>query len=340
MTINELEKAIKENNLSSIYLLHGKETYLLENNVKKIKKSFGELKEGLNYIKIDDATADRIIVELQTPPFGFEKKLIIVRESELLKKQGKKKNQNITNDIEKLVNFLEDEFDNVKDQNIIVFINEEADKNTLYKEIDKIGVVCSFEPEKPQDIAKRMKFICNSYNVNIDGPTLAYFIESCGTDLQDLINEVRKLIEYAGKDGTVTKEDIDALCIKKFDSVIFDLTDSLGQKNVKLALEVLKNLLYAKEPIQKILITLYNHFKKLYIVKLCEKYKEDVLSNLNLKPNQTFLVSKYKRQAGYFSEEDLRNILKELIDLDESYKIGNSDLNIGLETILCRYCSK
>lgn len=340
MTINELEKAIKENNLSSIYLLHGKETYLLENNVKKIKKSFGELKEGLNYIKIDDATADRVIVELQTPPFGFEKKLIIVRESELLKKQGKKKNQNITNDIEKLVNFLEDEFDNVKDQNIIIFINEEADKNTLYKEIDKIGVVCSFEPEKPQDIAKRMKFICNSYNVNIDGPTLAYFIESCGTDLQDLINEVRKLIEYAGKDGTVTKEDIDALCIKKFDSVIFDLTDSLGQKNVKLALEVLKNLLYAKEPIQKILITLYNHFKKLYIVKLCEKYKEDVLSNLNLKPNQTFLVSKYKRQAGYFSEEDLRNILKELIDLDESYKIGNSDLNIGLETILCRYCSK
>lgn len=340
MTINELEKAIKENNLSSIYLLHGKETYLLENNVKKIKKSFGELKEGLNYIKIDDATADRIIVELQTPPFGFEKKLIIVRESELLKKQGKKKNQNITNDIEKLVNFLEDEFDNVKDQNIIIFINEEADKNTLYKEIDKIGVVCSFEPEKPQDIAKRMKFICNSYNVNIDGPTLAYFIESCGTDLQDLINEVRKLIEYAGKDGIVTKEDIDALCIKKFDSVIFDLTDSLGQKNVKLALEVLKNLLYAKEPIQKILITLYNHFKKLYIVKLCEKYKEDVLSNLNLKPNQTFLVSKYKRQAGYFSEEDLRNILKELIDLDESYKIGNSDLNIGLETILCRYCSK
>ena len=340
MTITELEKAIKENNLSSIYLLHGKETYLLENNVKRIKKSFGELKEGLNFIKIDNATADGIIVELQTPPFGFEKKLIIVKESELLKKQGKKKNQNITNDIEKLVSFLDDDFNSVKDQNIIIFINEEADKNALYKEIDKIGVVCSFEPEKPQDIAKRMKFICNSYNVNIDGPTLAYFIEECGTDLQDLINEIRKLIEYAGKDGTITKEDIDALCIKKFESVIFDLTDSLGQKNVKMALEVLKNLIYAKEPIQKILITLYNHFKKLYIVKLCEKYKEDVLSNLNLKPNQTFLVSKYKRQAGYFSEEDLRSILRELIDLDESYKIGNSDLNIGLETILCRYCSK
>ena len=340
MTIAELEKTIKENNLSSIYLLHGKETYLLENNLKRIKKCFGELKDGLNYIKIDNASSDKIIVELQTSPFGFEKKLIIVKDSELLKKQGKKKNTNLSDEIDKLVKFLENDFETVKDQNIIIFIEEDVDKNALYKEIDKIGVVCSFEPEKPQDIAKRMKFICNSYNVNIDGQTLGYFIESCGTDLQDLINEIRKLIEYAGKDGTITKEDIDALCIKKFESVIFDLTDSLGQKNVKKALEVLKNLIYAKEPIQKILITLYNHFKKLYIVKLCEKYKEDVLTNLNLKPNQTFLVSKYKRQAGYFSEEDLRKVLIELINLDESYKIGNSDLNIGLETILCRYCSK
>ncbi|MBR2705089.1 MAG: DNA polymerase III subunit delta [Clostridia bacterium] len=340
MTIAELEKTIKENNLSSIYLLYGKETFLLETNLKRIKKCFGELKEGLNYIKLENASSDNIIVELQTPPFGFEKKLIIVKDSELFKKQGKKKSTNISDEIDKLVQFLDDDFDSVKDQNIIIFIEEEVDKNALYKEIDKIGVVCGFEPEKPQDIAKRMKFICNSYHVNIDGPTLGFFIEECGTDLQDLINEIRKLIEYAGKDGTITKEDIDALCIKKFESVIFDLTDSLGQKNVKKALEVLKGLIYAKEPIQKILVTLYNHFKKLYIVKLCEKYKEDVLANLNLKPNQTFLVSKYKRQAGYFTEDDLRMIVIELINLDESYKMGNSDLNIGLETILCRYCSK
>ena len=340
MTIAELEKTIKENNLSSIYLLYGKETFLLETNLKRIKKCFGELKEGLNYIKLENASSDNIIVELQTPPFGFEKKLIIVKDSELFKKQGKKKSTNIFDEIDKLVQFLDDDFDSVKDQNIIIFIEEEVDKNALYKEIDKIGVVCGFEPEKPQDIAKRMKFICNSYHVNIDGPTLGFFIEECGTDLQDLINEIRKLIEYAGKDGTITKEDIDALCIKKFESVIFDLTDSLGQKNVKKALEVLKGLIYAKEPIQKILVTLYNHFKKLYIVKLCEKYKEDVLANLNLKPNQTFLVSKYKRQAGYFTEDDLRMIVIELINLDESYKMGNSDLNIGLETILCRYCSK
>ena len=141
------------------------------------------------------------------------------------------------------------------------------------------------------------------------------------------------------KGGQITKEDIDILSIRQFDSVIFDLTDNLGRKNVAKSLEVLRNLIYAKEPIQKILITLYNHFKKLYIVKLCEKYKKDIQENLNLKPNQTFLVSKYKKQAGYFKEDELYNILKQFINLDEKYKDGDIDLNIGIEAVICGYCS-
>ena len=198
--------------------------------------------------------------------------------------------------------------------------------------------MCNFEQEKVPEIAKRIKFICNAYGVNIDNGNLNYFIESCGTNLQDLINEVRKLIEYVGKGRTIKKDDIDILCTKQFESVIFDLTDSLGNKNVKMALEVLKNLEYAKEPIQKILITLYNHFKKLYIVKLCEKYNQDILENLKLKPNQTFLVSKYKRQASFFTDMALKKFLEQLISLDENYKSGNIDLNIGLESVICGYC--
>lgn len=44
-------------------------------------------------------------------------------------------------------------------------------------------------------------------------------------------------------------------------------------------------------------------------------------------------------QANYFSEDELRKILEELIELDYQYKKGNIDINIGLESILCNYCS-
>ena len=157
--------------------------------------------------------------------------------------------------------------------------------------------------------------------------------------MQDLINEIRKLIEYSGEGGTITNKDIDLLCNKQIDSVIFDLTDNLGKKDIKKAIEVLNNLIYEKEPIQKILITLYNHFKKLYIVKVAEEYRKDLAQSMNLKPNQLFLTSKYKNQAKYFSKEEIEQIMKELTNLDANYKIGLIDIDVGLESILCRYCS-
>lgn len=141
------------------------------------------------------------------------------------------------------------------------------------------------------------------------------------------------------KNGIINKKDIDKLCIKQLESVIFDLTDSLGKKQVASAIEVLHGLIYQKEPIQKILITLYHHFKKLYIVKLAQRERKNITESLNLKPNQTFLVSKYTTQANFFKEQELEKIVEELIDLDYNYKNGLIDLNIGLESILCRYCS-
>ena len=158
--------------------------------------------------------------------------------------------------------------------------------------------------------------------------------------MQELINEIRKLIEYVGENGKITKKEIDILSTKQMQAIIFDLTDSLGKKNIKQSIQVLKDLIASKEPIQKILITLYNHFKKLYIVKIAEKCNEDLAMAMKLKPTQMFLVTKYKQQAKYFSEEELNKILKELVELDKNYKVGLIDLQIGLESILCRYCSK
>lgn len=135
------------------------------------------------------------------------------------------------------------------------------------------------------------------------------------------------------KIGTITRQNVEHLAIKSLDSSIFDLTDNLGKKNIRASLEVLDELLYLKEPIQKILITLYNHFKKIYLVKLSEKNNRDLASTMNLKPNQLFLLNKYKTQARFFTEEEIRRVLEEMIKLDTNYKIGLIDINIGLETI-------
>ena len=339
LTVENLEKDLKQGNLNSIYLLYGEETFLLESCIKKIKNNFGERKEGINEIKLDDTNVNSIISDMETPAFGYEKKIIIVRNSGLFKKEGKRKTGVNTKLIENVARYINENIETIKEAVVLVFVEKEIEKNELYKEVEKNGIVCEFQELKPIQLIARIKAICKAYKVNIDDNTAKYFIECAGTNMQDLINEIRKLIEYGGENSEITKKEIDLLCIKQLDSVIFDLTDNIGKKNVTKALQVLNDLLYQKEPIQKILITLYNHFKKLYITKLAIRENKNIAESLKLKPNQIFLVNKYKMQANYFGEKELRTIIEELINLDYNYKTGLIDLNIGLESILCRYCS-
>jgi len=340
LKVEELEKQLNEGTSRGIYLLYGEETYLLEQQLKKIRKNFGELVKGINYITIDENNVQELIADIETPAFGYPNKLIIARNTGVFKREGKGRSGGASKELKDKINdYLKDNIDMINEAVVLVFVENEAEKNSIFNTIEKIGQVCNFEEQKPFQITKRLKSICNSYKVNVDENTLQYLIESCGTNMQDLINEIRKLIEYAGENGKIQKQDIDKLCIKKIESVIFDLTDNLGQKKVKEAIDVLYNLIAAKEPVQKILITLYNHFKKLYFVKIAVANNKDVATSLNLKPTQMFLVNKYKIQAKGFKTSELRKIIQELQDLDYKYKIGLIDINVGLEAILCAYCS-
>lgn len=335
MSVETIEKDLKLGKLNSIYLLYGEETFLLESCLKKIKNNFGELVNGINFIKIDESNIENIISDISTPAFGYEKKLIIARDTGIFKKEAKKKESKNTIIQKKISDYIKENIEMIQEATVLVFVEKEADKVELYKTIESYGEVCNFEKLKPVQIAKRLKAICNAYKVQFDEKDLQYLIECCGTNMQDLINETRKLIEYAGEGGKVQKSDIDALCTKKVESVIFDLTDNLGQKKTKEAIDVLHNLIASKEPIQKILITLYNHLKKLYFVKIAIANNKDIATSLNLKQNQMFLVNKYKMQTQKFSEQELRKIIQQLEDLDYQYKIGLIDLNIGLDAIIC-----
>jgi DNA polymerase-3 subunit delta len=340
LKVEELEKELNQNQINGIYLLYGEESFLIEQQIKKIKKLFGETIKGINYIAIDESNIQELISDIETPAFGYERKLIIARNTGIFKRESKSRSSGASKEIKEKINeYLKENTNIIKESTVLVFIEEMVEKNAVFNTIEKIGIVCNFEEQKPFQIIKRLKNICNSYKVNIEENTLQYLIECCGTNMQDLINEIRKLIEYAGENGTISRQDIDKLCIKKIESIIFDLTDNLGQKKIKEAMEVLYNLIASKEPIQKILITLYNHFKKLYFVKLAIENNKDIATSLNLKSNQMFLVNKYKIQAKGFKTLELRKIIQELEDLDYKYKIGLIDLNVGLESILCAYCS-
>ncbi len=123
--------------------------------------------------------------------------------------------------------------------------------------------------------------------------------------MQDLINEIRKQIEYVGQGGTITKETIDLLAIKQFESVIFWFDRYFGQKkDFRSIKHILRNLIFNKEPIQKIFITLYNHFKKLYITNVAIKEKTKYCRKLEAKAKPNV----FSKQIYHASKSTLKKM--------------------------------
>lgn len=69
MKVEELEKELNAGKLNSLYLFYGEETFLLENCIKKIKKIFGELIVGINYIVIDETNVKNLITDIRNSCF-------------------------------------------------------------------------------------------------------------------------------------------------------------------------------------------------------------------------------------------------------------------------------
>lgn len=341
MLLQKLEQQINAKKLSSVYVFYGEEKYLIENTVNKIKKIFGALQEGINYASLDETNVNNVISEIETPSFGFDKKLIVIKKAGLLSKESKSKGQNTIS--KKLAEYIENNFEIIKQSVVLIIIEETVEKCTLLDILKKLEngsennvAICEFQKLKLNEIVIRMKKICSLYNVQADENVLTYLVEISGTSMQNLINEIRKLVEYAGPGGKISKEDVKLLATQEIDNIIFNLTDSMGVKDTKKALDTLKDLIYLKESLQSIMINLYRHFKKLYFIKLAEKdgNSGNIAELLELRPNQMFLITKYKKQASYFSEDELRTFLSRMLELEEKYKTGNIDLEIGLEVLL------
>ena len=263
MNYDFLEKEINKG-LNSIYLIYGEEQYLVETTLKKIKKKFGELVSGINYINIDESNLESLISNIESPAFGYDKKLIVIKNSGLFKKDGRRKTATPIQEI--IGKYILENLNIINEGTVLVFVEKEIDKNSVYDIIEKVGIVCNIDYLKLPQLIQKLKKICVLYKVNCNETVLNYLVDTSGTSLENLINEIRKLIEYIGEGGTITEKEVDLLCTKKIESVIFELTDNIGNKQTDKALETLNNLIYQKEPVQKILITLYNHLKNYIFV--------------------------------------------------------------------------
>ena len=124
---------------------------------------------GINYIELDTDSIDNLMQELQMLCFGYSKKMVIVKNSGLFKKDTKKKTSGIKEIRDNLEKYLKENAEYVKERLVIIFIEDSIEKLNITKLIENLGgIICEFTEQSPILLEKRLTAICSAYKVNAE----------------------------------------------------------------------------------------------------------------------------------------------------------------------------
>ena len=70
---------------------------------------------------IDEQNVSEIISDIETPAFGYSRKLIIAKDTGLFKKDGKKKNAKTVSTREKLNEYIKNNIDIINEMAVVIF---------------------------------------------------------------------------------------------------------------------------------------------------------------------------------------------------------------------------
>lgn len=314
-------RRLKENGPERLYFIWGPEDYLSDYFAAEIKKfCLPEGEDDFSYRKIGEREySARLLQEaIDSVPFLSERTFVEVRGLDL--------NKLSEDEAEKTVKALKD----IPDYCTVVFIEPgsfEADKRKkIYKSLSPLW---SEHYVTAQQGDKLVKWIVRRFDAagkRIEVNAVQRLISLSGDLMNRLIPEISKIAGYA-KGDVVTVEDVEAVAHHIPEAVVFDMTDSIADKNCGRALNLLDELLADKnnEPIALLGMIGYQ-VRRLYGAR-CAADKElgkDYVSKL-YGIRYDFLANKLIASARKFTSQQLSQAVRICAETDYKMKSSTED---------------
>ncbi|NLY44362.1 MAG: DNA polymerase III subunit delta [Clostridiaceae bacterium] len=333
MSIDALKKRIKEGNLTGVYAFFGEEEYLKEYYYRQLmdKVVDGPMKD-FNLTVFDGKGMDleQVRDALELLPVMAQQKMIVIKDSGVLKAPKAEEKE-----------FWDRYLDDLPPYVCLVFYEKEVDKRSkIFGKIKKIGLPVEFGYQKDAYVASWVGQKLASHNKRMDKKDIYYLIEHCDTGMMSLKNEIEKLIYYCGSREVISRQDIDAVCVKSIESRVFNMIDAFTDGNTGLVFEYLDDMKKLKEPVVKIIALLSRHFSGILKVKvLLEEgaHENEIASKLKI---ASFVVKKYIKYAQRFSVNYLRSVLEGCLEIDNGIKSGKMNDWVALQTFIAKYSKK
>lgn len=315
---DEILRDAKNKVFFPIYFLYGEESFFIDEITNYLDQNIlDEASKGFNQTVVygRDVTAREIIDLARRFPMMGNYQVVIVKEAQMIK------------DIENLEKYL----DNILDTTILIlnFKYKKPDgRKSFYKKLSKSKDVVYFNSAKlydnqvPQWISDTIKVM----GYSISPMASAMLSEYIGNDLNNLANEIGKLIINLKEGETITETHIqDNIGISK-DFNIFEFQKALTMRDALKAQRIVQHFeANPKEhPLQMLTVMMNNFFTKVFLVhQLRGKDNRAMAAELGLSP---FFVKDYIQAARVFPASKIATIISSLRDLDlKARGLGISD---------------
>ena len=322
--MNTIDEHIKKNEFSNMYLLFGKEDYLKITYRNKLRKTIISPDDSMNYSYFEGKDIDEtaVISMAGTVPFFSERRLIVVENSGVFKRQ----------------NELSEFLSSLPETTFLVFVEQEVDKRSkLYKAVQKSGTVVELNGLEEKDLKLWVATYLHQSQKKITEQNIMYMLNNTGVDMQNLKNELDKLISYSASEDVITREMIDEICVAQTEGKIFEMIDAIGMRNQDRALQLYYDLLAVREKPMSILFLLIRHFN--ILIQLKELANEGaangvIASKVGVPP---FAVRKYIGQAKNFKNSEIRDCLEQCAEVEQQVKTGLLLDQIGVELLIIAF---
>lgn len=329
MSLQILKKQLNNKQLSNLYLFYGPEKYLKKYYLQRIEKQI--IMDGtqhFNKITFEDITEpDSVIEACETMPFMSEKKMVIVKNFDLLKRKSQ--------GVEKLVSFIE----NIPEYTCLLFYEyDNIDRRIKpVKKIKEKGLIVEYKYQRPQQLAKWVIKIFKNSSKIIDYSNALTIVEYCGPAMDDILNEVNKIIMYMGDRKKVVEEYIETVCTKCVRVKIFDLLDAIFEKNKSKSIMMLYDMLNFQEPLIKILFMITRQLRHIMELKLMIKEGIEARNAASKIGIPHFTVKRLLGQIENYDIKTLKQAMEECLIIDAGIKTGKLNPQTAVEMFIIKY---
>lgn len=326
-SMKSIDEDIRTGNFKRVYLLYGKEHYLIRRYRDKLRNALAAGGDEMNVTVFEgkDVVFGEVIDLAETLPFLAEYRVIILENTGFFKKGQ-----------DELAEYVKQ----IPDTTCLIFVEEQVDKvRKPYKAVAKVGRAVEFGEQKDEVLARWVSGRIRREGKNITRGAYQLFISRTGTDMENIDRELEKLLCYTLDRDVIVPEDVEAVTTEQLSTRIFVLVDAIVEHQPKRALDLFCDLMAQKESPLGILAMLERQFQALLIVKSMSNHGFSQKEIIQKSSMEAWKVQRYIRQARGFSLQQLRQALLDGAEYEEAVKTGRMIDRIALELFITKYSS-